>query len=232
MKRLPGLVLLTVLTVHTAMVWGEMPNPQNPAAQPEEVVEQSVGAPPDDSMGGVSQVPEASPVITSGQGDSAEEPVAQTEGASAPFAMSSGISSEPGTGIQETGKGEYQGVATATDATPVQDLKNWQDRVSGALQLLGEARTAAWAGRLQEAETAYRRLINEQPEDFDAYGELGNLYYIQGRWREAADEYAQAAALLVAAGYKKDAVQMMNVVIRLDRTLGQQLATGSSATNR
>jgi tetratricopeptide (TPR) repeat protein len=88
---------------------------------------------------------------------------------------------------------------------------------------LQEARMAAWKGQWDKAESGYRKLQQENPDDFNVHGELGNLYYMQRKGKEAAEAYYQAATLLAAQGYRRDAMRLMQVIQRLDPELGAKL---------
>lgn len=88
---------------------------------------------------------------------------------------------------------------------------------------LDDARKAALTGEMDKAESAYRQLQKEQPDNYDAYGELGNLYLMQGKDKEAAEAYYQAAVLLEKAGHSDDAVRLQRIVSRLDEELGVKL---------
>jgi tetratricopeptide (TPR) repeat protein len=88
---------------------------------------------------------------------------------------------------------------------------------------LQEARLAAWKGQWDKAESVYRELQQANPEDYNIHGELGNLYYMQRKGKEAAEAYYQAATLLAAQGYHRDAMRLAQVIQRLDRDLGTKL---------
>jgi predicted negative regulator of RcsB-dependent stress response len=88
---------------------------------------------------------------------------------------------------------------------------------------MDEARQAALMGEMEKAESAYQKLQQEQPESYDAHGELGNLYLMQGKEKEAAESYYQAALRLNRAGHRDDAVRLQRVVSRLDEELGAKL---------
>jgi hypothetical protein len=62
---------------------------------------------------------------------------------------------------------------------------------------LGEARAAYARGDVEGAVRAYTDIVKKSPDSVDAQGELGNVYYMTGRLREAADAYAAAAKLLI-----------------------------------
>ncbi len=88
---------------------------------------------------------------------------------------------------------------------------------------LDDARKAALTGKMDKAEAAYRQLQKDQPDNYDAYGELGNLYLMQGKDKEAAKAYYQAALLLDKAGHDDEAIRLQRVVSRLDGELGTKL---------
>ncbi len=69
--------------------------------------------------------------------------------------------------------------------------------------LLDRARRAYWAGDLSAAIQAYQALLDRDPADPDVWGELGNVYYAQGRWREAGEAYYEAARRLQAKGEER-----------------------------
>jgi len=67
-----------------------------------------------------------------------------------------------------------------------------------------DAREAFWDQDLAKAERVYRILTNTDDADIDAWGELGNIYYMQARWKEAANAYTEVALRLID---KKDMQQ-------------------------
>lgn len=58
-----------------------------------------------------------------------------------------------------------------------------------------EARAFADLSRLREEEDAYRSIILQRPNYWPAYNDLGNSLYRQTRYQEAADAFAEAAAV-------------------------------------
>ncbi|MGB0129588.1 MAG: tetratricopeptide repeat protein, partial [Rhodocyclaceae bacterium] len=62
---------------------------------------------------------------------------------------------------------------------------------------LGEARGAYARGDVEGAVRAYTDIVKKNPENVDAQGELGNVYYMTGRLREASEAYSAAAKLLI-----------------------------------
>lgn len=64
---------------------------------------------------------------------------------------------------------------------------------SDILSMLSLARQAYWRGNIQQSESMYLRLVNLDNTNPDMYGELGNVYYAQGKWRQAGKAYYEAA---------------------------------------
>ena len=93
-----------------------------------------------------------------------------------------------------------------------------------ATQLLLQARQAYWKNNMDESEKYYRSLAALEPQDPNVYGELGNVYYAQGKWQQAAESYYEAALRLLETG-KKDQVNYLHRVIKgLDTDSAEKLA--------
>ncbi|HED15603.1 MAG TPA: tetratricopeptide repeat protein [Gammaproteobacteria bacterium] len=85
------------------------------------------------------------------------------------------------------------------------------------------ARQAYWAGDYDASEQAYQQLIELYPNEVELHGELGNVYYAQGKWAQAAATYAQVVRQLYSTGQSAQADYMLQIVISLDSELGNQL---------
>ncbi len=106
-----------------------------------------------------------------------------------------------------------QGVETASS-----------DRVqSEAYQLLKKARTAYGVGDLSSAERHYLALTRQEPESADAFGELGNVYYTQGKWREAGGAFFEAAIRLLEQKQTAQLNYLLMVIQGLDPEKASQL---------
>lgn len=77
---------------------------------------------------------------------------------------------------------------------------------------LAQARKSAQAGRMNESVREYLLYLTSQPNDVDAYGELGNVYMKMGRYPEAAQNYYEAATRLIDAGYLNAVASLMPVI--------------------
>ncbi len=98
----------------------------------------------------------------------------------------------------------------------------------GVQQASGEppmqaAREAFWQHDFTAAEDYYLQLAKQEPGNPDAYGELGNLYYQQGQWQQAADAYSKAAQRLLDQGDTYTAQHLLRVLWNLDQDQARQL---------
>ncbi|MCK4742582.1 MAG: hypothetical protein KAT25_02045 [Sulfuriflexus sp.] len=81
---------------------------------------------------------------------------------------------------------------------------------------LAEARKAFWQRDLPKAEALYKKQINSSVADADSWGELGNIYYFQAKWKLAAKAYTEAAILLLNKGDFPQAMFLHYIVTGLD----------------
>lgn len=92
-------------------------------------------------------------------------------------------------------------------------------------QLLAAARESFWKNDYAAAEAGYRSLIDLDPANPDGYGELGNLYFSQGKWEEAATAFFEAGKRLVASGHNQQASGLVNVIRGLNGAQADELET-------
>jgi len=90
-------------------------------------------------------------------------------------------------------------------------------------QILAAAREAYWLRDYQTAENKYRQLTVMEPDNPDGYGELGNMYFSQGMWEQAASAYFEAGVRLVEEGQLEQAQQLVHVIRGLDGTQADEL---------
>lgn len=79
-----------------------------------------------------------------------------------------------------------------------------------------QARTAAWYGDYARAIEYYQTVITLQPDNFDAYGEMGNVMLYSGDREGAVAAYYQAALLLDETPYRHLAWYLLQVIAGLD----------------
>jgi Tetratricopeptide repeat len=79
-------------------------------------------------------------------------------------------------------------------------------------ELLAAAREAYWLHNYDDAEKNYRALTELEPQNPDGYGELGNMYFSQGRWEEASAAYYEAGIRLIGEGRLDPARELVTVI--------------------
>lgn len=97
---------------------------------------------------------------------------------------------------------------------------------------LDDARAAFWAQDFTQAEQLYQQLASADPAAADPLGELGNLYYTQGRWNDAAEAYAGAVTRLAAVGDMPRARHLLRVLDGLDPARAQAVWQSISVGGR
>ncbi len=85
------------------------------------------------------------------------------------------------------------------------------------------ARKSFYLRDYKKSEESYRKIIDSSADNFDAYGELGNVYFNQGKRTEAAAAYYEAAAILVRKGQVQRARSLIGLLRHLDREKAVEL---------
>ncbi|RDH83740.1 MAG: hypothetical protein DIZ80_06260 [endosymbiont of Galathealinum brachiosum] len=98
-------------------------------------------------------------------------------------------------------------------------------------ELLFKARLAYWNGDLKTAETTYIQLTEMAIDDPNAYGELGNLYYMQSKWKKASDAYYHAALKLNKANNAYQAQHLLRIIRGLDTETADKLQAELNQTS-
>jgi len=81
---------------------------------------------------------------------------------------------------------------------------------------IDDARKAYWDRDLPKAERLYRIITKSDGSNIDAWGELGNIYYMQSRWKEAAGAYAEVALRLIDKKEMQQASFLHRLVSQMD----------------
>jgi len=186
--------------------------PEAVEAEPEavEVAPEAVEAEP--------VVTEDSAAIAAIDGSTEDEtvPAPTPEGGETAVDTGAEIPSAPETAqAADTGQAE-EVPAPAGNATAVTDATSYR--------VLAAAREAYWLRDYALAEQKYQDLIALQPDNPDGYGELGNMYFSQGAWEQAAAAYYEAGVRLADQGYVREARQLVEVIRGLNGTQADELA--------
>lgn len=86
-----------------------------------------------------------------------------------------------------------------------------------------EARQMFWNGNAQGSEKLYLDLMAISDDDPDVYGELGNVYYAQGKWRQAGKAYYEAAIRLLKLKKNDQVSYLLRVIQGLDSESADKL---------
>jgi hypothetical protein len=145
------------------------------------------------------------------------EPAVGGETAPVPGALAPPTPAEP---LPPESRAEGGGTSVAPRAAPgVFELPPLVDRETR----WQAARRAFWEGRFTDSERAYQALLRDEPGNWAARGELGNVYFRQGEWDAAIQTYHETALLLWSAGRLDAARYLARIVANLDPDRGQVL---------
>ncbi|MGB5397194.1 MAG: hypothetical protein WBN96_08600 [Gammaproteobacteria bacterium] len=86
-----------------------------------------------------------------------------------------------------------------------------------------DARRAFLKRDYETCERNYENLIAANKDNMDAYGELGNVYFNQGKREKAAAAYYEAAAIMIKQGQIRRAASLSGLLHHLDQAKAQQL---------
>jgi hypothetical protein len=198
-------------------------------------------APPADESTGLAETIE-SPV---GQEPSTgEEPLSSTEEETADAAQSqpppAAASAIADTGVSSPADSDQAAVVeTAPVSSAGESPQPSENETTGAVpegssttgaaegkrpyELLAAAREAYWLHDYDLAEENYREWMKLEPDNPDSYGELGNLYFSQGKWEEAAGAYYEAGVRLVKSGNLQQASELLEVIRGLNGPQSDEL---------
>jgi tetratricopeptide (TPR) repeat protein len=126
-------------------------------------------------------------------------------------------------------KHEPTPVAGPTSATAT---ANGTDKpVPSTRELWISAREEYHRGNIQGSISKYQQVIANTSDNYDAYGELGNVYMSRGKYREAAGAYFEAGSILVKQGQTARARTLLPILDRLDRSKADALNQLISSSN-
>ena len=115
------------------------------------------------------------------------------------------------------------------DNNSVNQTETVVDEASDATQadfktLLIKARQSFWNGKVTESEKIYLGLSALDNHDPSVYGELGNVYYAQGKWKQAGEAYYEAAIRLLEQENNGQVADQVNYLLRVIQGLDTESA--------
>lgn len=90
------------------------------------------------------------------------------------------------------------------------------DLSGDAQAVLLMARQSFWNGNSPLSEKIYLQLTKDDQDNPDVFGELGNVYYSQGKWEQAGKAYYQAAIRLLDMKRRPQVNYLLRVIEGLD----------------
>ena len=144
--------------------------------------------------------------------ETVKKPVAEPEVVK-PVTVESEVAKEP---IAELSKGNSQ-VEDLPVAVKDSDTSSERD-------LLINARNAFNQGKVNRSEKLYLELTQLDNDNPDIFGELGNVYYSQGKWDEAGQVYYEAAVRLIATGNHNQVAYLQRVIGGLNKEHAEKLS--------
>jgi len=85
------------------------------------------------------------------------------------------------------------------------------------------ARKSFYQRNYSLSEKKYKDVIENTEDNYDAYGELGNVYFNQGKKKQAASAYFEAAAILIRQGQISRARSLIGLLRHLDKSKASEL---------
>lgn len=146
------------------------------------------------------------------EAEATKEPVAEPETVKAAI-VEPEVAKKP---IAELPKGNNQ-VEDLPVAVKDSDTSSERD-------LLINARNAFNQGAMVESEKFYIELSQLDNDNPDIFGELGNVYYSQGKWDEAGQAYYEAAMRLITARNYNQVAYLQRVIKGLNTEHAEKLA--------
>ena len=113
--------------------------------------------------------------------------------------------------------------AVQPEPEPAQPAAPAQKSEAEIRQLWIGARQEYHRGNVQQSIANYQQVIASSSDNYDAYGELGNVYLSRGQYQEAAGAYYEAGVILVKLGQTRRARSLLPILERLDRARAQEL---------
>ena len=95
---------------------------------------------------------------------------------------------------------------------------------SSERELLIRARSAFHQGDILGSENYYIQLTELDHDNADIFGELGNVYYSQGKWDKAGQTYYEAAVRLITEGNYNQVAYLQRVIKGLNTEHADKLA--------
>lgn len=118
---------------------------------------------------------------------------------------------------------EFDGVKRESQQNKVKEvieIAHESDKATDLGEIRKLARVSYWKGEVDKSEAYYLDLLKSEQSDPDLFGELGNVYYAQGKWKQAGEAYYQAALRL----HDLNQINQVNYLLRIIQGLDKESA--------
>ena len=115
------------------------------------------------------------------------------------------------------------GIAVAYIFIKDDQVEAASEQVVGEEMSLSDARQAFWQRDLVKAERLYRVITSTDETNINAWGELGNIYYMQARWQEAANAYAEVTLRLIEKKDMPQAAYFHGLIKQMDKEQSERI---------
>lgn len=166
----------------------------------------------------------APPDVTVGQTDATADTIqpateqATEQPASTEAAATATPSELPSPAVTSTEAQDMAPMAEQQQASTDQQVGN-----ASSEELLDQARTKFNEGDITGAIATYQQLSTIDPGNPNVFGELGNVFYSQGKWKEAGVAYYEAANRLLDKGNAAQVQYLYRVIQGLDQESADKL---------
>ena len=147
----------------------------------------------------------------------ASEPAQETATQAAPQPAASEVAAAPQTPAEPVEKPKQRPAEKPAAPAPQQDAK------AAIAKALNAARQSYRSGNIQQSEARYVALGDQYPDSADVQGEIGNFYYAQRQYQNAATYYYKTGKALLKSGDQAKLGQIINILQRLAPNMAADL---------
>ena len=133
------------------------------------------------------------------------------------------VSEMPVPEVTDTQDVAVSGIAQVETQEYSEPLNDKAVAATSHVDLLNQARSAFQNGMPEQAIELYEKLSELNPDDPNVHGELGNVFYAQGMWKQAGTAYYEAARRLLTQGEMGQVQYLYRVIQGLDPDSAEKL---------
>lgn len=151
-----------------------------------------------------------------------EQPLQQPLAMSAPAENKTPAPAQPEQSDEKKTWKDFFNLGVAKPDVTKENTKSSDSEISDR-ELWVSAREAFLQKDIEGSIRLYKQLILNTENNYDAYGELGNVYFQQKRWKDAAASYFEAARILINKGQVERGASAIGLLYKLDPEKADEL---------